>query len=168
MARQCPKDGMQRSCLLTEKVPGSIVCGGRLRNLILGLGFQGVNEVGELDGVLNKEYWRIVSHNVKVAFIGIARAMRQSGAADLFARGTRAHNSQSCSKAANVSCRVGAASRSQHGRKANKHGRLLALGAEKRRGRNVAKVVVACKGSVCAGAAGMDGSFGHLQHVISE
>lgn len=72
MAGERPEDRVQRRSRLAEKVPGGVVGGRGLRNLILGLGLQRVEEIGKLDGILYEEDGGIVPDNVKVAFVGVA------------------------------------------------------------------------------------------------
>lgn len=62
---------MQGGRLLTEKVPGSIMRGGGLGDLIVSLRFHRVHQVGKLNRILNEEDWRIVSHNVIVALVSV-------------------------------------------------------------------------------------------------
>ena len=44
---------------------------GRLRHLIVRLRLDGMHQVGELHGVLNKEHWHVVAHQIPIAFIGV-------------------------------------------------------------------------------------------------
>lgn len=59
-----PEKRVQTARLLTEKVPGSVVSSGSLRNLIVGLRLDSVDEIGEKDGILDEEYWNVVSNNI--------------------------------------------------------------------------------------------------------
>lgn len=63
-ARHRPEQGVERARLGAEKVPGGIVSRGRLRNLVVRAGLDGVNQVGELDGILDEEYGDIIADDV--------------------------------------------------------------------------------------------------------
>lgn len=75
VTRQCPKHSVEGSRLLAEKVPGSVMRSGGLWHLILGLGLESVNEVGELDRILNKKDWGIVTYNVEVSLISVTNTV---------------------------------------------------------------------------------------------
>ena len=47
------------------------MCGSRLREAAIGLHFHGMDEVREFDGILDKENWDVVAHQVPVPFLGI-------------------------------------------------------------------------------------------------
>jgi hypothetical protein len=55
---------MHRGWLLAEEVPGAVVSSSSLRNLVVRPGFDRMNEVGKLDGILNEEYGDVVSDKI--------------------------------------------------------------------------------------------------------
>ena len=55
---------VQCASLLTKEIVGRIVGCSGLRDLIIWLGLQSMNEVREEDGVVDKEDWDIDSNNV--------------------------------------------------------------------------------------------------------
>lgn len=66
-----PEEGVQSRRLLAEKVPGRVVGRGSLGDLAVGLGLDGVDQVGELGGRLDEEDGDVVANNVKVALVGV-------------------------------------------------------------------------------------------------
>ena len=50
------------------EVPECVVRAGRLRHAVMRLGLDGVDQVGELDGILDKEHRNVVADQVVVAF----------------------------------------------------------------------------------------------------
>ena len=66
--RHGPHDGVGGFRHHGNEIPERVVCRGGLRNLVVRLGLDGVNEVGKLDGVLNEKYRDVVSHQIEVAF----------------------------------------------------------------------------------------------------
>jgi len=83
-----PEEHVRRLFMQEGKVPEVIVCGLALRDFVVGLGFEGVDEIGELwsrqlmpylnrfvtthlDGFLDEEHWYIVAHDVPITFIGV-------------------------------------------------------------------------------------------------
>lgn len=64
MSRHGPQESVQGTRLLTEKVPGGIVRGGSLGDFIVAAGLDGVDEVGEKDGVLDEEDGDVVSNDI--------------------------------------------------------------------------------------------------------
>lgn len=61
--------------LLAEEVPGGIVASRSLWHLAIGLGLDGVDEVGELDRILNEEDGNVVPHDIEVALVGVAKQL---------------------------------------------------------------------------------------------
>jgi hypothetical protein len=55
---------VQCAGLLAEEVISRIVGCSSLRDLIIWAGLQGMNEIGEKDSVVDKEYWDVDSNNV--------------------------------------------------------------------------------------------------------
>jgi len=70
------------------EVPEVVVCGLTLRDFVVGLGFEGVDEIGELwssqlmlyldrvatthlDGFLDEEHWYIIAHDIPITFISV-------------------------------------------------------------------------------------------------
>lgn len=74
---------------------------------------------------------------------------------------------QSSSKAVDIPSGIGAALGSGDGREADVGRGLLALLGEERSGRQVAKVAVACKGTVGTEAAGVDDTLRNLLLRVS-
>src|SRR5450759_426880 len=54
-----------------NEIPERVVRGRRLRKATVGFHFYGMDEVGEFDGVLDKEYRDVVADQVPVAFLGV-------------------------------------------------------------------------------------------------
>lgn len=74
---------------------------------------------------------------------------------------------QSRGKAVDVARRVGTSARPGDCGKSDKGRSLLAFGAQERRSRDVAEIVVARKGAVCTSSASVDSSLGNL-HAFSQ
>lgn len=55
---------MQRTRLLAKEVPGGIVCGGSLRNLVITARFDRVNQIREENGVLDEKDRNVVSDDI--------------------------------------------------------------------------------------------------------
>ena len=68
--------GVQR-----HEIPERVVCRLRLRDLPVGLGLAGVDDVGELDAVLNEEHRDVVADQVEVALVGVELDRETSGVA---------------------------------------------------------------------------------------
>ena len=164
IARHGPEEGMQRRRLLAKEVPGAVVRRRRLGDLIVGPGLDGVDQIGELDGVLDEEDGDVVADNVKVALIREAASV--STACSPMCDAIQAHL-QSDGKAMDIACRVCAAARASHGGEAHECRRLLVLGPQKGRRRDVAEVAIAGKGAVRTGPASMDSPFGHLRGLLA-
>jgi len=84
------------------KVPKVVVCRLGLGHLVVGLGLAGMNDIGELDGVLDEEDGDIVADNVPVALLRV----------------------ELDSEAADIAYCVGAATAAEDGREANEDGCL--------------------------------------------
>lgn len=63
-ARHGPEERVEGARLGAEEVPGRVVCCSGLRYLVVRAWLHGVHQVGELDGILDKENRHIVSNNV--------------------------------------------------------------------------------------------------------
>lgn len=61
-----PEECMQGAGLLREEVPGRVVGGGGLGDFVVTAGLDGVDQVGEEDGVLDEEDGDVVSNQVYV------------------------------------------------------------------------------------------------------
>ena len=122
-----------------DEVPKGVVRRLRLRDLVVGLGFERVDEVGEFDRVLHKEHGHVVAHDVVVALFGVE-----------FDR-----------KTAYIPDRVGRAAKARDRRKAHKHRRLLALCVQKRRLCQRARVAVRNEHAVSARAARVNYPLGY-------
>lgn len=75
-ARQCPirhqpHDRVQRLRLQRHEVPQGVVRRLRLRDLVVRLRLDRMNEVGELDAVLDEEDGKVVAYQVVVALVGV-------------------------------------------------------------------------------------------------
>ncbi|MNF77495.1 hypothetical protein D3C84_596430 [compost metagenome] len=66
----CPHHHVRRLRYQRNKVPERIVGRATGRDFVVRLGFYRVHEVGELDGVLDKEHRHVVSDQVEIAFVG--------------------------------------------------------------------------------------------------
>ena len=55
MSSHRPEKSMQSTGLLAEEVPGRVVSSRGLRDLTVTSGLDGVDQVGELDGILDEE-----------------------------------------------------------------------------------------------------------------
>ena len=72
VARHGPEEGVESGRLGAKEVPSGIVSGGGLRNFVVGARLDGVDKVGEADGILNEEDGDVVADDIEVALIGIA------------------------------------------------------------------------------------------------
>lgn len=72
VARHGPEEGMESGGLGAEEIPGGIVSGGSLGNLVVGARLDGVHKVGEADSILDEEDRDVVADDIEVALIGIA------------------------------------------------------------------------------------------------
>lgn len=72
VARHGPEEGVESGGLRAEEVPSRIVGGGSLGNLVVGARLDGVDKVGEADGILDEEDGDVVANDIEVALIGIA------------------------------------------------------------------------------------------------
>src|SRR4030095_14244100 len=93
---------------------------GRLRHCVMGLWLQGMDQIGELDGVLNEEHRDTVADNIEVPFLGIELG----------------------SETANIARRVSRAALARDGREPHEDGRALALRGQEGRARVLRKGVV--------------------------
>src|ERR1700737_2627888 len=66
-----PHNHMHRFRHQGNKIPKGIVCGARLWNFIVRLGFDSMNQVRKFNGVLNKKYGYIIAYQVIIAFLRI-------------------------------------------------------------------------------------------------
>jgi len=64
MTGHSPEQSMQRARLLAEKVPGRVMGGCGLRDLVVRAGLDSMDQVGELDRILNEEDRDVVADNV--------------------------------------------------------------------------------------------------------
>ncbi len=121
-----------------DEVPESVVGRLRLRDLVVRLGFDRVDEVRKLDGILDEEHWHVVADQVEVALVGVELG----------------------GKAAHVAHGVRRAARALHGGEAHEYRGLLALCREERGLGQLAVVVVADEHAVCGGTARVDDALG--------
>lgn len=68
VATHGPEQGVQRSCLLAEEVPGIVVGGGGLGYLLIRLRLDAVDQIGKLDCVLDEENGDVIADDVEVAW----------------------------------------------------------------------------------------------------
>ncbi len=54
-----------------DEIPKSIVGALTLRHFVVGFRLDGMDEIGEFNGVLNEKDGRVVADQVEVAFLGI-------------------------------------------------------------------------------------------------
>lgn len=66
----------------TDEIPEVVVGGLALGHLGLGFGFDGVDNIGELDGILDKEDGNVVANQIPIAFAGIEFDGKPSNVAD--------------------------------------------------------------------------------------
>lgn len=64
MSSHRPEKSMQGAGLLAEEVPGRVVGGSSLGNLAVTSGLDGVDQIGELNGILNEEHGDVVSDEI--------------------------------------------------------------------------------------------------------
>jgi hypothetical protein len=65
-----------------HKVPEVVVGCLGLRNLVVWLRLDSVNEIWELDSILNEEHRDVIANNVPVAFIGVELDSESTDIAD--------------------------------------------------------------------------------------
>lgn len=64
MARHSPEESVHGAGLLAEEVPGRVVGRRRLGDLIVAPGLDGMDQIGEEDGILDEEDGNVVAHNI--------------------------------------------------------------------------------------------------------
>uniref|UniRef100_A0A1Y1LA22 Uncharacterized protein n=1 Tax=Photinus pyralis TaxID=7054 RepID=A0A1Y1LA22_PHOPY len=128
---------MKSRGFLGEEVPCRVVGSGRLWDLVVRSRLDRVNEIRELDCILDEENRDVIPDNVKVALVGV----------------------ESDCESVNITSSVRTSPGAGDSREADKYWSLLILRPQKRRSSNVAKVPVAGKRSMGAGASSMDCSF---------
>ena len=121
-----------------DEVPEGVVRGRGLRHLVVRLGLDRVDEVGELHRVLDEEHRDVVADQVPVAFVGVELDR----------------------EAAHVARQVGRAALAEHGREAHEHRRALAGFGERRRLGDRAERVVALEVAVRRRAARVHHALG--------
>ena len=75
-ARHGEEESVKSSGLHAEKVPSRIMSGASLGDLAVGARLAGVDHVGKLNGILDKEDGNVVSNEIPVSFIGVANDQR--------------------------------------------------------------------------------------------
>ena len=122
-----------------REVPEGVVRRSRLRHAVVGLGLDGMDEIGKLHCVLNEEHRDVVAHQVPVALVGI-----------------KLHR-----EAAHVARHVGRASLAGHGGKAHEHRRALAHFGKRRGHRELRDRLGALEVTVCRRAARVHHALGN-------
>jgi len=133
------------------------MCSGCLRDLPVRGRLDGVNEIGELDGILDEENGDVVADDVKIALIGVADPF-----VSWCCLGFSDSNLQSGSKAVDISSSIGAASGSGDGREPHEHRSLLALGGQEVGGREIAPVTVTGERTMGTSSTSVDSPFWNL------
>jgi hypothetical protein len=87
---EVPHDHVHRFGGEPDEVPKGVVGGGGLGGLVVGLGLHGVDEVGELDGVLDEEDGDVVADEVEDAVFGIELRREAAHVADSVGGAARA------------------------------------------------------------------------------
>ena len=72
-----------------DEVPEGVVCGLCLRDLAIGVGLAGVDDVGELDAVLDEEDRNVVADKVERALVGVELHCEAAGVPNGVGRTTR-------------------------------------------------------------------------------
>ena len=133
-----------------HEVPERRVGGLRLRDLDVGLGLAGVDQVRELDAVADEEHRDVVADEIEVAL----RRVELRG------------------EAADVAHRVGRAARPEHGREPREHRRADARLQERRAGDRLGRAV-GLEHAVRGGAARVDDALGdalvvEVHHLLAK
>ena len=69
--RHRPHDHVHRFGHERDEVPEGVVSSSCLRDFIVRLRLDGMHEIGKLDGVLDKEDWNVIAHQIVIAFFRI-------------------------------------------------------------------------------------------------
>ena len=85
-----PHDHVHRFRHQGDEVPEGVVRRRRLRDLVVRLRLDGVDQVGKLDGILDEEDGDVVSHQVKNSFLGVELDREAAHVARQVARAARA------------------------------------------------------------------------------
>lgn len=161
VARHGPEEGVESGGLGAEEVPSGIVGGGGLGNLVVGARLDGVDKVGEADGILDEEDGDVVTDDIEVALIGIAE-LKLTPCSIGEGKGCYVVNIQSRGEAVNITGGVGGTPETGNGREADEDRCLLALGAQEGGGGDVGPVAITGEDTVGTGTTGMDDSLGNL------
>ena len=135
--RHVPECVVCRFGVLAHKIPEGVVRALRLRDLAVRVRLGGMDDVGELDGVLDEEHRDVIAHQVPRAFVGVELDGRAAGVA---------HG-------------IGGAARAQHGGEAPENRGFLALGEQACLG-DFRGLAVRSEHTVRSGAAGVDDALG--------
>lgn len=135
-----PEESVHSAGLLAEEVPRRIVSGGRLGDLIVRAGLDRVDQVGEADGVLDKEDGDVVADNVKVSFVSV----------------------EAGSEPVDIASGISTAAGTSNGREPDEDGSLLSSSTEEGSSRDVAPVGIAGEGTVSTGTTSVNSPFGNL------
>ena len=136
--RHRPHDHVHRFRHQRDEIPERVMRRGRLRKAAVGLGFYGVDKVGELHRVLDEEDRDVVADKVPVAFAGIELDREP----------------------AHVAGRVLGPFRPRHGREPGKDRHFRALVLEQRGAGQLGDRLGAFERAMRPGAPGMDDPFG--------
>jgi hypothetical protein len=66
-----PEERVHGGRLLRKEVPSAVMRSSSLRDFSVRLWFDCMDEIRELDGILDEEYWNVVANNVCVVLISI-------------------------------------------------------------------------------------------------
>jgi len=89
-----PHEHVSRFGNQRNEVPKVVVSCLSLGHLLVGLGLDGVNQIGELDGVLDEEDGNVVTNDVKVALISVKFDGKSSNVSDSIGRSLGASHSR--------------------------------------------------------------------------
>jgi hypothetical protein len=128
---------MRRLGMKILEIPEIIVCALRLRHLVVRLGLAGVDNVGELHGVLDEEDGDVVTDDIPVSLLGV----------------------ELDGKSADIADRIGTASAAEYGRETDEDGRLTRGVCEDGGEGEVLGALEHAEGTECASASGMDNSL---------
>ncbi|MPM68478.1 hypothetical protein SDC9_115411 [bioreactor metagenome] len=93
-----PHDHMRRFGRVDDKIPERIVRGGGLRQVVVRLGLHGVDKIGELDRVLNKENRNVVANDIEIPVLGIKLGGKPAHVAHGVSRAARADDRRKAHK----------------------------------------------------------------------
>lgn len=140
-----PEQGVKSRGLLAKEIPGGVMGCGGLRDFTIALGLDGVDQVGELDGILDEKDGNVVTDDIKVALVSVKAG----------------------GETVDIAGEVRTATTAGDGREPDEDGGLLALSGEEGGGGDVGEVAVRGEDTVGTCTPSMDGTLGdlHSQHA---